>query len=142
MRQTNQPLACSGCMHGSGGDSAAVAAQHSLLGPPAPSQPGCMPLDPSQAVVCYLGPPSHLFWNILPMSLWVLAVTLGTILFGERGGRAEAWGLHLPSTACVLLCLPRQAAAPPCCCASAALSPPLHCALQSTTLGGSWMWAT
>lgn len=77
-----------------------------FLAGPSPSQPSCLPLDPSQAVVCYLGPPSHLFWNILPMSLWVLAVTLGTILFGERGGRAEASGLHLPSTACALPCMP------------------------------------
>lgn len=40
----------------------------------------------SQALVCYLGPPSHLFWNILPMTLGVLAVTLGAILYGAQGG--------------------------------------------------------
>ncbi|PRW56677.1 deoxyribodipyrimidine photo-lyase [Chlorella sorokiniana] len=40
-----------------------------------------------QALLCYLGPPSHLFWNILPMSAWVLAVTLGVIFFEKYTGR-------------------------------------------------------
>lgn len=88
--------------------------QQVQAGPAAPRPTVLAASRPSQALLCYLGPPSHLFWNILPFTVWVLAVTLGVIFFGAQGGpvvcmrtgvmrvpadRLPRWGHKLPRPA-------------------------------------------